>query len=138
MAFLKIKIFVISSISGKANEIMGQVINLTLFDERQPRCVSKQPVTTLKDLYFSLGKNKAYERYGHCWNLFPTAFTAKDLDGIGDAVRTHIKAGSAAVLIIEKQPDSRIVYKNLDKAKLVNMLRCIYSLRRELIYQKDM
>jgi len=90
-------------------------------------------VKTLRDLYDSFGEKTAYERFGCCWDIFPSTFTVEDLDKAAEELRAHLKEGFAQVFILEKSPGFYSRFENLGKDKLLNMLRCIHSLRRDLL-----
>lgn len=112
---------------------MSNVIPLGRIKDKLPKVRRQMPVKTLKDLYDSFGEKTAYKRYNCCWDIFPLAFTIKDLDEAAKEIRKHLKAGLASVFILEKPPDYYSRFENLGKDKLLNMLKCIHSLRRDLL-----
>lgn len=112
---------------------MGDVTSIGRIKDRLPKVGRQRPVKTLKDLYDSFGKGTAYKRYNCCWDIFPVAFAIKDLDEAAKEIRKHLKAGLAPVFILEKPPDYYSRFENLGKDKLLNMLKCIHSLRRDLL-----
>jgi len=112
---------------------MRNVISIGRIKDKLPRVTRQRPVRTLRDLYESFGETTAFKRYGCCWNIFPSAFTVEDLDKAAKEIRKHLKAGLASVFILEKPPDYYSRFENLGKDKLLNMLKCIHSLRRDLL-----
>jgi len=109
------------------------VIPIGEINGRLPKVTPEQPIITLKDLYELLGTKRAFKRYRGCWDLLPSAFTLADLDSAAIEIRKYLKEGFAATLLIEKAASCQIVYENLNRDKLLRLLRCIHSLRRELL-----
>lgn len=116
------------------------MVNITYIGrikDKLPKVRRQQPVKTLNDLYSSFGKKTAFQRYGCCWDIFPSAFTGEDLDKAAQEIRQLLKTGFAAVLILEKPPHYYSRFENLGRDKLLNMLKCIHSLRRDLLELTD-
>jgi len=112
---------------------MHKLIPIGIINNGLPKIKSRRTVKSLKDLYGLLSVTKAFKRYGACWNYFPAAFTIADLDNVAAEIRIHIKDGFAEDLVIAKEPYCRFVYGNLSKRKLLQMLKCIYSLRVDML-----
>lgn len=111
---------------------MSKVTSIGRIKDKMPKVRKQRPVKTLKDLYDSFGEQTALKRYSCCWGLFPSAFSIEDLDKASKEIRKHLNAGGAEVLMLEKPPDYFYRFENLGKDKLLNMLKCIHSLRRDL------
>lgn len=116
---------------------MGQVISIGQISKVISCASLTRRVSTLNDLYAALGERKAFERYGQCWNLFPSAFTIADIDRTAAEVRDWLKKEYAPKLVVKREPDYRIEYGELDRCKLLKMLRCLFSLRRDLVTAKS-
>ena len=111
---------------------MGKAIPLGKITGRLPDVSLRKQVNTLRELNESMGEKKAYKRYGCCWDLFPSAFTVEDLDRTANEIRKHLISGFISTLVMEKPPDYSYVYENLKRDKLLNMLKCLHSLRLDL------
>jgi len=112
---------------------MANIIPIGLITDDIPEVKRKRPIRTLGDLFTLFSESKAYKRYGHCWDYFPLACTLEDLDKTAQVIREHLKVGYISQLIIETPPDYRIEYGELSRDKLLRMLRCLHSLRKDLL-----
>lgn len=115
---------------------MHSIVPLGPIRDSMPKIKSPRTVKSLRDLYNLFSRAKAFKRYGCCWDYFPDAFTIDDLDSTAAEIRKHLRIGLAEELVIAKEPHSCFVYSNLDKRNLLQMLRCIHSLRVDMLRHK--
>ena len=113
--------------------MVHNIVQMGFIRDSLPEIKSARTVTSLRDLYNLFPRAKAFKRYGCCWDYFPDDFTISDLDVTAAQIRRCLKIGLADELIVSKEQHSCFVYGYLGKRKLVRMLRCIHSLRADIL-----
>ena len=82
---------------------------------------------TLSELYNKFG-NKAIQRYGMCWDLFPQHYGVSELEEVLEGLRKCVKKNIDCAGLVLESPTCTMVYGTLTQKQVKHMIRCINAM----------